>query len=513
MTKPNKKSPAFLGAQRILHNEEVSLASSNESSEVFDRLGKNDVLLGRGNGIAHHPGNISFRRLVWSYRGMYEEASRDDKRCVALQVIGDLSSLDPPGRFVEFSTKHEGKFELVTESRAIEKTCQALREKKINPPTEGLTCMDRLSISVYNRNNPITDGSGGQATSPLQQTRTKGNVKATSEKRVFKKKKRNSGKKLRTVSRKKGSRKKTTPKNTTVEEATNYADTSAPTAAMPGRDCGAGDSFESKRFPTVTLCTPSTPRTTTNHSTMVDCFTAGGIQPSVSQYNDRKMAWYCSNQTQAPYWFNERNSLDCNYRQSGGYQPEDLSPLQPRALFRCPSNSNGEIQQLSRALINLLPTMDSNAVNTSANTLVSNSMDQRGPLIIPLDFDNLFSCLPPKLTAFASGMYSGSQGLMNYGETDCEGRRNHTNMSTKNHPFMACTERSDLESPTTVIQDDCSKNMLSAFGRGCSMAVSETNTDYSHAAMDLRRDVSFDDMNASIIETWNEWVSDDSSTN
>lgn len=89
----------------------------------------NDVVLGKGNGINYLPGNIQFRGLVARYKSDYESTTRSSKAFVAEQVIQDLSSLDPPGRFIELGGDGDEEYVVVSHKRALEKTCQALREK------------------------------------------------------------------------------------------------------------------------------------------------------------------------------------------------------------------------------------------------------------------------------------------------------------------------------------------------------------------------------------------------
>ena len=52
------------------------------------------------------------------------------KGTVAELVINEIACLDPPGRFLE--PQADQRFREVSRKRAIEKTCQALREKKNN---------------------------------------------------------------------------------------------------------------------------------------------------------------------------------------------------------------------------------------------------------------------------------------------------------------------------------------------------------------------------------------------
>jgi hypothetical protein len=105
----------------------------HEEAPPFIELRKTDVLLGRGNGVATYPGNLAFRRIVWARRPHYEKSIRNEKRKVAALVVQEVQALDPPGRFVvAFKRGHV----VVSATRALEKTCQALREKKISMPRE-----------------------------------------------------------------------------------------------------------------------------------------------------------------------------------------------------------------------------------------------------------------------------------------------------------------------------------------------------------------------------------------
>jgi len=63
----------------------------------------------------------------------YEVAERSTKRDVAHVVIETIANQSPPGRFVK--KDEAGHFILVSDNKRIfEKTCQALREKKLITP-------------------------------------------------------------------------------------------------------------------------------------------------------------------------------------------------------------------------------------------------------------------------------------------------------------------------------------------------------------------------------------------
>jgi hypothetical protein len=110
VAKPHKKSPA--GGEEA--GEQITLHEC-------------DVLLGRGNGIASWVGNKNFRSIVFSYKKAYKKSPRHEKSLVSRQVIEDVHK--GGGRFVERDSS--GGHVEVTYEKALEKTCQCLREKPI----------------------------------------------------------------------------------------------------------------------------------------------------------------------------------------------------------------------------------------------------------------------------------------------------------------------------------------------------------------------------------------------
>jgi len=87
-----------------------------------------DVVLGKGNGINSLPGNLKFRQLIQKYRTLYLETERMKKAAIAELVLNEIARLEPAGRFLEPLSGNE-RFKEVSRKRALEKTCQALREK------------------------------------------------------------------------------------------------------------------------------------------------------------------------------------------------------------------------------------------------------------------------------------------------------------------------------------------------------------------------------------------------
>jgi hypothetical protein len=109
----------------------LAVEESMRLAVTEDTFTPHDVVLGKGNGINSLPGNLRFRRIIWKYKPLYASTPRSLKGTVAELVINEIACLDPPGRFLEPQSEHRC-FRQVPRKRAIEKTCQALREKKNN---------------------------------------------------------------------------------------------------------------------------------------------------------------------------------------------------------------------------------------------------------------------------------------------------------------------------------------------------------------------------------------------
>ena len=140
--------------QEIVPTEPRILSMDNNSNddidEVLDELDttvapsrctEHDVILGRGRAINNWPGNIYFRKLALKYRDEYSKSNRYQKVEVALQLMDEIAAMG--GRFVRvdnFSWNYNNNNDYdnggsgfdcyeVDEARAIEKTCQALRDR------------------------------------------------------------------------------------------------------------------------------------------------------------------------------------------------------------------------------------------------------------------------------------------------------------------------------------------------------------------------------------------------
>jgi len=124
---------------------EINISPGNDASSNFNNQdqgspnsdwpltdivepGPNDCLFGRGGGTNHHAGNKKYRRMVEEKKELYLSSKRLDKPLVAMEIINQWRSMDPPGRFL----KQDDRTKLwsdVGDRKAREKTSQALREK------------------------------------------------------------------------------------------------------------------------------------------------------------------------------------------------------------------------------------------------------------------------------------------------------------------------------------------------------------------------------------------------
>lgn len=105
------------------------MAENNPENNVRDPQ-DHDVLLGRGGLINTHPGNNWYRRLVHSNRALYDQAKKHTKLLVSRAIVHHVQAQDPPGRFLE-KDKSTGLWKEASYDKAVHKTSQALREKKL----------------------------------------------------------------------------------------------------------------------------------------------------------------------------------------------------------------------------------------------------------------------------------------------------------------------------------------------------------------------------------------------
>ena len=111
-------------SQRYLSDE-----SGNDRSPAIkeSEINPNDVLCGRGGLTNTHNGNRSFRAVVKEYQEKYVTAKKKEKPQVAELIVKKIRAMVPSGRFIK-KDKSTGRWYDVGDEKAVEKTCQALRE-------------------------------------------------------------------------------------------------------------------------------------------------------------------------------------------------------------------------------------------------------------------------------------------------------------------------------------------------------------------------------------------------
>ena len=63
--------------------------------------GSHDVMIGRGGGTNHNPGNIRFRQLICTRKDEYKSAKRSQKPIIAQEIVSAWRAQVPPGRFLK----------------------------------------------------------------------------------------------------------------------------------------------------------------------------------------------------------------------------------------------------------------------------------------------------------------------------------------------------------------------------------------------------------------------------
>ena len=119
-------------ANTTLHYTTVIMSMKSETENSVSSCevspNENDVVSGRGSGANKHKGNLHFRNMIKDNKTYYLSLSKNLKMGVARQIYDDITSLDPPGRFLQKNPETDTWFEIKSD-RALEKISQALREK------------------------------------------------------------------------------------------------------------------------------------------------------------------------------------------------------------------------------------------------------------------------------------------------------------------------------------------------------------------------------------------------
>lgn len=126
------------GDYSMLENEHWPLRIPSRSEELpsivnmqltnIQQPHPHDVLYGRGFSIKDHAGNKHYRELVESKRVEYQQSSKVEKACISEDIVRAVRAQNPPGRFLSRVEAGEGTWFDIGETKAREKTAQALRE-------------------------------------------------------------------------------------------------------------------------------------------------------------------------------------------------------------------------------------------------------------------------------------------------------------------------------------------------------------------------------------------------
>jgi len=124
-------------------------------TEGIETPTKSDILLGRGAGVNRHIGNVNFRTLVKNKQEMYAAAATNvQKYMIIMDILQQIKSLNPPGRFITQDMK-TGLWHDVSDEKARKKIGQALRENASNLRKKPVD-KTRQSINYMNYTKEIT---------------------------------------------------------------------------------------------------------------------------------------------------------------------------------------------------------------------------------------------------------------------------------------------------------------------------------------------------------------------
>lgn len=128
-------------AKRNLSTMSSTSSSSSHSDDdtqtiIIAQPNKYDVLGGRGGETNNHYGNILFRSLVKDKKLLYKSLGRENKTLLAKSIVLAIQAMNPPGRFLVKQKQNKKMFVPITFQQAVDKTCQALREKSSNTPSQ-----------------------------------------------------------------------------------------------------------------------------------------------------------------------------------------------------------------------------------------------------------------------------------------------------------------------------------------------------------------------------------------
>lgn len=138
--KKNTNKKTILRLEKTTPNRNVlcqdnSANSANEGTTAV--LNLNDVLCGRGSRTTKYPGNVQLRSKIAAAKVEYSDefTTKKEKTVICAQIIADIRSLNPPGRFLEFDATRNLWIDIGDE-RARRKVGQCFRELNVKSRRE-----------------------------------------------------------------------------------------------------------------------------------------------------------------------------------------------------------------------------------------------------------------------------------------------------------------------------------------------------------------------------------------
>ena len=98
------------------------------NAERVDKVGKMDVIFGRGKGLQKHPGNKRMRSIIDRYKVEYHAAKRAEKKDLVVQVYNEI--VEGGVRFLK-KLDDENTWIVVDEPVAMEKVSHTLRCRRL----------------------------------------------------------------------------------------------------------------------------------------------------------------------------------------------------------------------------------------------------------------------------------------------------------------------------------------------------------------------------------------------
>ena len=117
-----------------LQETNCKYVKKNCKSSLVSDLHPHDVIIGRGEGINKHFGNMLYRQLVAPRRSNFY--TREQRKQVASDIINEIQKLDPPGRFLMISPVDCSSLYEISYKKTITKVCQSLRDQNAEKQQE-----------------------------------------------------------------------------------------------------------------------------------------------------------------------------------------------------------------------------------------------------------------------------------------------------------------------------------------------------------------------------------------